>query len=383
MDMDTPILINSKTPNLFRQLFAYRPREANTPRENFLTESFAFVLATDPVVAKPILQAFVGNRFDIKRLLALTTHKSLTSDEEEGWSLPDLMADVELVDGGHGQVWMENKWDSPADSEQLRTYLRKLERQDKKVPKHLVLLTPRHTDAVHCPKEKFATTVSHESWSKIHEVVKAHRLHPMTRDFEAFLNDAQHLVVRPITLAQAREYRGLSKEEGNWRVTQLPNHLYTLCDRVREALPVSDFTADKETVLNFGRAGIWSYGCRITFGVLLDPVDHATAFVNPERPLDLFLRIEGPYQGKREAREAMRKKLAPLAQVLEAHGFACDQGNWRSNSHTMLLAHDRQPFPFDASADEQVQFVLERFTQMLDFLNKPQFAQLVSQVLAY
>lgn len=353
MDMDTPILINSKTPNLFRQLLAYRPREANTPRENFLTESFAFVLATDPVVAKPILQAFVGNRFDIKRLLALTTQKSLTSDE--GWSLPDMMADVELVDGGHGQVWMENKWDSPADPEQLRTYLRKLERQDKKVPKHLVLLTPRHTDAAHCPKEKFATTVSHESWSKIHEVVKAHRLHPMTHDFEAFLNDAQHLVVQPITLAQAREYRRLSEAKEDSSVTQLRDHLYTLCDRVREALPVSDFTADKETVLNYGRAGVWSYGRRITFGVLHDPADHATAFVNPERPLDLFLRIEGPYKGKREAREAMRRKLAPLAQVLEAHGFACDQGTWRSNGNTVLLAHDRQTFPFDASADEQVQ----------------------------
>jgi hypothetical protein len=381
--MDTPILINGETPNLFRQLFAYRPREANTPRENFLTESFAFVLATDPVVAKPILQAFVGNRFDIKRLLALTTQKSLTSDEEEGRSLPDMMADVELVDGGHGQVWMENKWDSPADSEQLRTYLRKLERQDKKLPKHLVLLTPRHTDAAHCPKEKFATTVSHESWSKIHEVVKAHNFHPMTHDFEAFLTDAQNLVVRSITLTQALEYRRLMEANEDWKVTKLRDHLYTLCDRVREALPVSDFTADKGTDLKYGRAGIWCYGGRITFGVLHDPADHKTAFVNPERPLDLFLRIEGPYLHKPEAREAMRKKLAPLAQILEARGFACDQGKWRTNLNTVLLAHDREPFPFDASADEQVQCVLERFTQMLNLLNKPQCAQIVSQVLAY
>jgi hypothetical protein len=381
--MEMPILINSKTPNLFRQLLAYRPREANTPRENFLTESFAFVLATDPAVAKAILQAFVGSRFAIERLLALTTQKSLASDEEEGWSLPDMMADVELVDGRRGQVWMENKWDSPAHPEQLRKYLRKLERQEKKVPKHLVLLTPRHTDAAHCPKEKFATTVSHESWSKIHEIVKAHRVHPMTHDFEAFLNDAQQLVVQPITLAQAREYRRLLEAKKDWSATRLRDHLYTLCDRVREALPLGDFTADGETVLNYGRAGIWSYGRRITLGVLHDPVDHATEFVNPERPLDLFLRIEGPYKGKREAREAMRRKLAPLVQTLEAQGFACDQGKWRSNGNTVLLAHDRQAFPFDASADGQVQRVLDRFTQMLDLLNKPHFAQLVSQVLAY
>lgn len=180
-----------------------------------------------------------------------------------------------------------------------------------------------------------------------------------------------------------REYRRLLEAREDWSVTQLRDHLYILCDRVCEALPVSDFTADKETVLNYGRAGVWSYGRRITFGVLHDPVDHATAFVNPERPLDLFLRIEGPYQGKREAREAMRRRLAPLAQELEAHGFACDQGRWRSNSHSVLLAHDRQTFPFDASADEQVRCVLDRFTRMLDLLNKPQFAQLVSQVLAY
>lgn len=35
------------------------------------------------------------------------------------------------------------------------------------------------------------------------------------------------------------------------------------------------------------------------------------------------------------------------------------------------------------SADHSQQCVLERFTQMLDLLNKPQSARLVSQVLAY
>jgi hypothetical protein len=383
MDMGASILINDKPPNLFRQLLAYRPRESNTPRENFLTESFSFVLASDPAVAKSILQAFVGNRFVIKRLLALTTQAYLTCDEEEGWSLPDMMADVELEDGGRAQVWMENKWDSAADAGQLREYLRKLEQKDKGVPKHLVLLTPRHTDAVHCPKLKLSTSVSHESWSRIHEVIRSHPLNPMTRDFEAFLATAERLVVRPITLAQVREYRRASEANEAACASRLREHLYTLCDRVCVLLPDGTFTADRRTVVNYGRAGIWSYDSRLTFGLLFDPTDHRTAFLNPERPLDLFLRIEGPYKGKREAREAMRSKLAPLVRALEADGFACDQGNWRSNGNTLLLAHDGHPFPFEATADEQVQWVFERFCVMLDFLNKRQFSRIVEQVLGY
>jgi hypothetical protein len=364
--MQTSILINGKPPNLFRQLLSYRPRATNDSRENFLTESFAYVLAMDPTFARHIMQAFLGERFAVKSVLSLRTQISLA--DEDGRGLPDLMALVELRDGGRAQVWVENKWGSAADADQLLRYLKKLDRHERDVPKHLVLLTPRHTDAVVCPTGRFSATISHLSWSKIHEVVRTYRAHAMTHDFETFLNEAQRLVVQPITLANAREYR---------------ERLFVLCERVCDALPESVLTADKQVVLNYGRAGISFYDLRITLGVLHDPADHATAFLNPEKPLDLILRIEGRYKGRKKECLAMRTQLGPIVKALETAGFACDQGQWRSNGNSLLLAHDRSGFPFDLSADDQVQRVLDSFTLVLAVLNRPRHVKLLSQVDAY
>jgi len=379
--MYTSILINSKKPNLFRQLLSYRPRAANDSRENFLTESFAYVLAMDPRFARHIMQAFVGDLFAIKSVLSLRTQISLSDGEGRGF--PDLMALVELEGGGRAQVWVENKWGSAADGKQLLRYLKKLERHEPDVPKHLVLLTPRHTDAGVCPAQKFATKISHLSWSKIHEVVRAHSAHTMTHDFETFLNEAQQLVVQPITLANAREYRRLLMNEEDWRVTHLREHLFDLCERVCDALPENVLTTDKKAVLNWGRAGISLFDSRVTLGVLHDPTDHATAYLNPERPLDLILRVEGPYKGRKKECVAVRAQLLPIAKALVTAGFACDQGQWRSNGNTLLLAHDRGGFPFDLSADDQVQRVLDSFTRMLAILNRPRHVELLSRVDAY
>ncbi|MGH8237525.1 MAG: hypothetical protein ACREXP_10955 [Steroidobacteraceae bacterium] len=343
--MDTPITINGKTPNLFRGLLSYRPRADRDSRENFLTESFAYVLAMDPAVAVRIIQAFVEDRFEVKRLKNIRTQVSL--GDENGRGLPDMMLDVLDRKNRTVQVWIENKWDSCADVEQLDRYLAHLEAHEPTVRKHLVLLTPRHTDAKLCPVSSSNIALTHVSWSKIHEVVTAHRARDITNEFEQFLG-AQRLAVQPITLVEARGDR-----------KRLRENLWTLCRRVQDGLAPTELTEDVSCRDNFGRIALWMFGCRVTLGVMFDPTDHASAFVDEQRPLDLIVRIERPYT--KVNAESARARLSPLVAMLEKAGFACDQGRWRSNKHTLVLGHHRDGFPFDARADEQVERLTEVF----------------------
>jgi hypothetical protein len=361
--MDAPITINGKAPNLFRGLLSYRPRAGGDSRENFLTEAFAYVLAMDPKVAIKIIEAFVEDRFEVKRLVSISTQVSLRDETSRG--LPDMKIEVLGRDNQRVQVWIENKWGAFADPHQLTRYLGYLDRQEPAVPKHLVLLTPRHTDARVCPVSKSNITITHMSWSKIHEVVTAHRAHAITNEFEAFLSE-QQLVVQPITLAAAREHYRKVKAKKDWSVTRLRENLETLCSRVLDALPKTELSEDAYPIVNYGRVGLWMFGARVTLGLMHDTYDHDSAFLDEARPLDLIVRVEGPYK-KAEA-EHERANLAPLVRVLEKAGYACDQGRWRANKHTVLLGHYREGFRFDVRADEQVQWVLDVFTSTLSLI---------------
>lgn len=359
--MNAPIItINGKTPNLFRGLLSYRPRAGGDSRENFLTEAFGYVLAMDAKVAIKIIEAFVENRFEVKRLVSISTQVSLRDETSRG--LPDMKLEVLDRDDQRIHVWIENKWGAFADTDQLTRYLGYLEQYEPTVPKHLVLLTPRHTDAKVCPISKSNIALTHMSWSKIHEVVTAHRAHAITNEFEAFLSE-QELVVQPITLAAACEHHQKVKAKEDWSVTRLRENLETLCNRVLDVLPKTELSKDAYSIVNYGRVGLWMFDCRVTLGLIHDPDDHTSAFLNEARPLDLIVRVEGPY--KAAEAECERANLAPLVRALEKRGYACDQGRWRANRHTLLLGHYREGFRFDASADEQVQLVLDVFTSTL------------------
>jgi hypothetical protein len=363
--LKSPITINGRAPNLFRNLLSYRPRPDRDSRENFLTEAFAYVLAMDPKVAIKIVEAFVGKSFRVKRLVGVSTQVSLS--DETGSGLPDLK--LEVIDGKNQlrQVWIENKWGAFADPAQLSRYLRYLELQERVIPKHLVLLTPRHADAAVCQAAISRIPLTHMSWSRLHEVVSQHHSHAATREFGAFLSEHE-LVVQPISLAATREHYRKLKARQDWGVTRLRENLQTLCTRVLLELPKSELTKDAHVVVNYGRVGMWMFGSRITLGLMHDPTDHCSEFLNASRPLDVIVRLEGPYT-KADA-DPERARFAPLVQALEKSGYACDQGSWRANAHTILLGHYRESFPFDVSADEQVQWVQDVFCSTLSTMEE-------------
>jgi len=56
--------MDDTSPNLFRALFDWRPREAMRPAENFLTESFVYVIRMVPQARALWLREVLGEDFD-------------------------------------------------------------------------------------------------------------------------------------------------------------------------------------------------------------------------------------------------------------------------------------------------------------------------------
>lgn len=50
--------------NLFSSLFEFHPREGHTPKENFLTEAFAYILRTDEDVLNVWLSKLLGKSIE-------------------------------------------------------------------------------------------------------------------------------------------------------------------------------------------------------------------------------------------------------------------------------------------------------------------------------
>lgn len=365
--MTQSILINGELPNLFRGLLSYRVRADRDSRENFLTECFAYVLAMDPKAATLVIQALVGTRFEVAELVGISTQVSLS--DESGMSLPDLMLDMRDTKKRTFEVWIENKWGSFAEANQLTTYLTKLRARSPETPKHLVLLTPRYSDAQIaeiCMGKRSAVSLSHMSWSKIHEVVSTHCTRRITREFEQFLSE-QKLGLSAISLDEARAHRTVQQRERVPVEHPFRRKLHFLCDRLLDDLdPASPLIEGAYRHDGYGRVGIWMLHHKITLGFLYDPEDHRTKFLDETRPLDIVVRIEGSFN--RVEADLVRLKMASLTERLERAGFSCDNGRWRSNRHTTVLGHYRPGFPFELSPSEQYLRVLEVFRSTLELI---------------
>jgi hypothetical protein len=372
------IPVNKQEPNLFRGLLSYRPRPHRDSRENFLTEALAYVLATDPDLALIVAEAFTGHRFDIKEVTGIETQSSLRDTNARG--LVDMMIEAVASDGQKLNVWIENKWDAYGNAKQLESYLQAIAKRTDDAKQFLVLLTPRHTDGRLCEKVKVnKVPLNYMNWSELHEIVSKSST-ALSREFEAFLCD-NRLSAQPITLRSVQEdYRSL--QSGKVRMARnLRQRLRVLCDRVIDGLDSTEISEDAYLDERYGRVGLWMFQSRVTLGLLHNPKDHCSAFLDKGRPLDLIVRVEGDY--KLLEAERVRQQLVPLKCALEQAGYACDQGCWRANPHTVVLGHYRRAFPFDDSLDGQVAWVLDVFNSTLELMSNRKLMELLRIVRPY
>jgi hypothetical protein len=113
--------MNPPRANLFSALFEFRPRDGHTPKENFLTEAFAYFLRTDDRVQTRWLSKLLDREVDGATCEVRTRQTEQDVDADTS-VYPDLLLEGQFSDGKEFAVYCEHKWDSPCDDSQLRRY---------------------------------------------------------------------------------------------------------------------------------------------------------------------------------------------------------------------------------------------------------------------
>ena len=108
-------------PNLFEAPLIFHPREDHTPKENFLTEAFAYLLRTDEGVRDRWLSVLLRKNVEIVSCEVQTRRTERDVDADTS-IFPDLWISGQFSDGQTFEIYCEHKWDSHCDERQLSKY---------------------------------------------------------------------------------------------------------------------------------------------------------------------------------------------------------------------------------------------------------------------
>ncbi len=109
------------SPNLLISLFGLYPRDRVVPRENFLSEAFAYVLKTVEGAADAWVTEILGVETQSDHWRVLTRGAEFHADQQRS-VYPDLRIDGISTDGRKISLLCEHKWHSPFNGHQVLTY---------------------------------------------------------------------------------------------------------------------------------------------------------------------------------------------------------------------------------------------------------------------
>lgn len=388
--MTERIIVNAALPNVFRALLPYRGRPGRESRENFLTEAFAHFLATQNGARAAIIDKLAPNVFRVQRVAEIETQASIPDGSGSGRCIPDIRIRAHTSAGVPCEIWIENKWPSQASPDQLSRYLdamATLSREDE-VRRHLTLLTPRIADlqvikALTPPLR--LVTLSGTTWSDIHQVMAKAAVDTLGTELVVFMKEEGLGGLEIVNRAEAVDhFRRISESRKSHPFRQ---KLVRFCSMLLNEPRIAVMPDLQDAVVNdtYGRVCLWTGDAKVSLGFLYNPADHATAFLEPNTPLDICIRIEANPVGVDV--EAIRKEFSWVASHLGRAGFSCDTsaGRWRTNRHTIVLGHYHAGFPFDQPTPQaQYEALLSIFSASLDAIfNDPKIARKVKGLKPY
>ena len=95
-------------PNLFESLLTFRSRKHHTPKENFLTESFAYLLRIDECVCNRWLSFILGKNIEGATCKIATRQRERDSKGKQ--MIPDMLIYAQLSNGELLSLYFEHKW---------------------------------------------------------------------------------------------------------------------------------------------------------------------------------------------------------------------------------------------------------------------------------
>lgn len=390
--------------NLFLRLFSYRPRDGHNPRENFLTEALAYVLATDARVPGPLVEALTGGALKGAKVVEVDTQVTPTPEGKAfaRRCILDLVIHGVEESGQPFELWIENKWGAPFDREQLSRYHEMATQpvaREAGRSAHLAFVSQNPEDVrlaeQHMQSLQTESTRTALAWRSLHDIIDQHaEVGTVAVQFAAFLDRNGLGEVRKITLeaakafARKREGKKVGQAEPE-AVEPFKRNLQAICSAVIASLEAARPTIglSPSPHVAWGRVASISPGHNVSVGFLYNPVDHRTAFLDPDAPLDICIRVQAEARGVTKAvLERRREGFTALRNDLEKIGFDCNpnSGHWRDNRHTIVLGHYRPGMPWDAdSGAAQVKALSKIFEGAWGAVSNPHYAEKIRELPAY
>lgn len=361
--------MNPSPPNLFDSLFEFRPRDGHTSKENFLTESFAYLLRTDEAACNAWLSCLLGRPVR-KAACEVKTRQSEKDLESDTSVYPDLVLDGYFPDGDTFAVYCEHKWDSPCDKAQLTRYHKIAEAKGKHACLAFVGANHRQwSDAANCFQDKSFNCLL---WEDVFQALDGvPDKSPLLAEFLDFMKTHGLSPAPPLTVEtmkaflQASDFLKTLKNMANKLNTNFP----------WEVIP-KRFHADTYVEDRYGRVAIrfetkdWRPG--VAVGFLYDGGgDHKVALVNPEKGIDLLLRIEAYPKDTNNIEAAMtvlKEKRKELRKTRASVLLKGEPGN--GNDHTVMICRECLGNVIEdvKNLDDQLGAIHERLTTWLQVL---------------
>ena len=275
------------TPNLLQALFEFHPRDGHWPKENFLTEAFAYLLRTDPACLNAWLSTVSGKSVT-DAVCDISTRASEKDIDAKTTIYPDLRIEGCNAAEDRIDMFFEHKWESPCDEKQLESY-RKLAKSRN--------ATLFFVGANRCAKSPAARCLDGQQshcflWEDVYcSLNSITNKSTLLTEFLEFMKMQGLSPGKPLTVERMRAYLDASDF-----IATLLNYANKLNDNYSwEAIP-QRFHAVKEVRDRWGRVGIrfrtTDWRPFLTVGFLHDGPDHRVTLVDRQRGIDLLLRIE-------------------------------------------------------------------------------------------
>lgn len=359
-------------PNLFASLFEFHPRNGHTPKENFLTESFAYLLRTDNSVRNFWLSKLLDK--DIEDVMCEVRTRQVEKDLDLGTSIyPDLLIDGQLSNGEQFAVYCEHKWDSPCNESQLRKYRKLAEAKSAR----LVFVGANHKQrsiAIQCFQDGFCQCFLWEDVFQTLNSIPILHQSPLLREFIDFMKTQGLSPGQPLTVDRMKAF--LQASDFLKSLLNLAHKLHTnySWDLIPRRFFAKNYVHDA-----YGRVGIRfeteAWKPAITVGFLYDERDHRVTFVNRDKGIDLLLRIEAMPKDTKDTQiqpvlDILKKKRKDFKKSAASVLLKGERGN--GNPCSVLIVRDCLADVIDNAKTEarQLTAIYRRLTIWLEVLFK-------------
>ncbi|HEY3968135.1 MAG TPA: hypothetical protein VGM05_26470 [Planctomycetaceae bacterium] len=321
--------------NLFEGLFPFHPREDHWPKENFLTESFAYLLRTDKAVLNCWLSRLLGRT--VKTTTCEIDTRPSVHDVVTGTSFyPDLWLHGYISRHEPFDVLCEHKWESHCNPIQLARYSK--EADSREPPARLVFVGATHKHKDDAAKYLPGGAGMCFLWEDVYEALdKLDHKSQILKEFLDFMKNHGLSRAKPLTIESMRGFL-----HGSELLEDLSHLANRLNDNFSWDIIPKRFHAERYIDDRFGRIGIRfetpDWRPALTIGFLFDGSNHRVQFLNPEKGIDLLLRIEAEPRNTKNIQPVLDVLASKRRMLLKTAASALLKGEpGNGNAYSVLI----------------------------------------------